>query len=213
MFLSSQQLNASNKALRDRSPSAIIEWVLSLKKKTVVTTHFGPHEAAILHLVHSLAAQTPVIWVDHGYNTEATYRSAEEIAERLQLNLHCYTPRVTRRRREVVFGGVPSIDQTGAHTVFTREVKLEPFSRAFAEHRPQVWLTALRREQTEHRARLDILSVDAGTQCLKVAPFFYYSELDMEQYLVNNDLPLGDDDYNDPTKVLAGRECGLHTSG
>ncbi len=198
-----------NQQLRNQSPDEIISWALSLNKTTIVTTNFGPHEAAILHMSTKQQQDIPVISVDHGYNTEATYRFAENLINRLHLNMHYYTPKVTAKRRETVYGGIPSIDDEEAHDKFTREVKLEPFSRAMQEFQPEVWLTAIRKEQTPFRDSLDIVSKDMTTGVIKVAPLFYWSELDLEEYLVEHDLPI-EEDYHDPTKVLKNRECGLH---
>lgn len=198
-----------NQQLREQSPEDVIRWALSLNKKTIVTTNFGPHEAAILHMASEIDQSLPVICVDHGYNTEATYHFAEGLIKRLKLDMHYYTPKVTAKRRETVYGGIPSIDDVDAHDAFTREVKLEPFSRAMEEFQPEVWLTAIRKEQTPFRDSLDIVTQDITTGVIKVAPMFYWTELDLEEYLVEHDLPI-EEDYNDPTKVLKDRECGLH---
>ena len=203
------ELASINTTLREKTPLDIIQWALDRGQKTIVTTNFGPHEAAILHMVKQVAPAMPVICVDHGYNTEATYRFADALVKRLELNMHYYTPRVTAKRREVIYGGFPSIEDEQAHDDFTREVKLEPFARAMAEFAPEVWLTAIRKEQTPFRDSLDIVTQDAGNPVLKVAPLFYWSELDLEEYLVEHDLPI-EEDYFDPTKVLKDRECGLH---
>ncbi len=202
-------LSDINQVLKTQSPIEIIRWAIERAKRPIVTTNFGPHEAAILHMAVQVKPDIDVICVDTGYNTDATYRFAQNVIERLSLNIHYFSPRVTRQRREVVFGGVPSIDDEKAHDEFTREVKLEPFSRAMSEFNPDVWLTAIRKEQTPFRDSLDIVSRDIATDCLKVAPLFYWSELDLEEYLVENDLPI-EEDYFDPTKVLKNRECGLH---
>ncbi len=202
-------LPAINQQLRHASAQAIIQWALSLQKKTIVTTNFGPHEAAILHLVSQQAPALPVICVDHGYNTEASYRFADTLSKRLALKMHYYTPRVSAKRRQTLYGGIPDIEATHDHDEFTREVKLEPFARAMAEFAPEVWLTAIRKEQTAFRDSLDIVTTDINTGIIKVAPVFYWSELDLEEYLVEHDLPI-EEDYFDPTKVLKDRECGLH---
>jgi phosphoadenosine phosphosulfate reductase len=198
-----------NQQLHDKHPTEIIRWALDLGKKTIVTTNFGPHEAAILHMASEQDEAIPVICVDHGYNTEATYRFADSLIKRLTLDMHYYAPKVTAKRRATVYGGIPSIDDEAAHDEFTREVKLEPFGRAMSEFAPEVWLTAIRKEQTPFRDSLDIVTQDITTGLIKVAPMFYWSELDLEEYLVEHDLPI-EEDYNDPTKVLKDRECGLH---
>ena len=103
--------------------------------------------------------------------------------------------------------GIPEID-TDDHEVFTEQVKLEPFKRALKDHQPDVWFTNLRRDQTEFRKNLDILHLNRQG-ILKVSPFFYFSEFEMELYLKRFDLP-NEKKYFDPTKVSDKRECGLH---
>jgi phosphoadenosine phosphosulfate reductase len=58
-------LDKINAELREQSPQDIIKWALALNKNTIVTTNFGPHEAAILHMVNEQAPEMPVICVDH----------------------------------------------------------------------------------------------------------------------------------------------------
>jgi len=147
--------------------------------------------------------------VDHGYATKATYLFAEKLIGNLKLDTHIYTPKLTSGRREALMDGIPDIDDE-LHKEFTRQVKLEPFRQALEELKPEIWITGIRREQTEFRKSLDIVTEDAGG-VLKVAPVFYWTETDMEGYLYENSLPR-EDDYHDPTKVLENRECGLHTS-
>ena len=207
--MNDNEIADANARLRNSTPQEIIQWAIGLGKKTIVTTNFGPYEAAILHMVTSLAPKIPVICVDTGYNTEATYQFAEKLMRDLKLNVHYYTPRVTARRREVIYGGIPSMDDAEAHSAFTQEVKLEPFARAMSDFSPEVWLTAIRKEQTAFRDSLDIVTVNKADNTLKVAPLFYWKELDLEEYLVENELPI-EEDYFDPTKVLENRECGLH---
>ena len=45
---------------------------------------------------------------------------------------------------------------------------------------------------------------------IKVSPLLNWTYNDMKNYLQKNSLP-DEARYFDPTKVKAGRECGLHT--
>jgi phosphoadenosine phosphosulfate reductase len=203
------QLDALNHEYATRHPQDIIRHALSLPGKAVITTHFGPLEAVILHMTTQVAPDIQVIWVDHGYNTKATYRCAEEIIGRLQLKVDVFTPKVTAARQEAALGGIPNYTEA-THAQFTENFKLEPFRRAMATHAPEIWLTALRKEQTEFRQSLDIFTRDAKG-VLKVAPFFHWTEAQMRAWLSQHELP-NEDSYYDPTKALENRECGLHTS-
>lgn len=191
-------------------PQDIVRRALSLARKPVISTNFRPRSAAFLHLVTRLAPDIPVLWVDTGYNTPATYRYAEEVTRTLGLNLKVYSPLVTSARRHAVLGGVPALDDP-AHGAFTQEVKLEPFERALREHVPDLWLTGIRGEQTEFRRSLGVVS-NGPLGTLRVAPIFAWSAVDLEDYLYEHGLP-DNDDYVDPTKGRDNRECGLQNMG
>ena len=187
----------------------LVEWALGLGKPALCTTNFRPFEAVILHMVSQVQPNIPILWMDSGYNTEATYRFADEVTQRLQLNLQIYLPRRSRAHREAVDGPVPALDDP-RHAAFTEEVKLEPFARALSEAAPQVWFTALRASDTAVRAQMEPVSLNPDG-LIKVAPLLHWSAKDLYQYLVAHDLP-NNFDYFDPTKGEENRECGLHIS-
>jgi phosphoadenosine phosphosulfate reductase len=93
-----------------RNAPALVQWALGLNQPTIVTTNFRPFEAVILHLVTQVQPDVPVVWMDNGYNTEATYRFADEVTRQLKLNLKIYLPRRSRAHREAVEGPTPSLD-------------------------------------------------------------------------------------------------------
>ncbi len=198
-----------NNQFANSSPQDIIRHALSLPGKAVVTTHFGPLEAVILHMASRVKPDLQVLWIDHGYNTKATYRCAEIIIQQLKLNVDVFTPRVSAARQEAALGGIPDYTED-AHKIFTENFKLEPFRRAMTTHKPAIWLTALRKEQTEFRQSLSVFTTD-DKGVLKVAPLLRWSEAQMRAYLAEHSLP-NEDSYYDPTKALENRECGLHTS-
>ncbi|WP_031427401.1 phosphoadenosine phosphosulfate reductase family protein [Flavimarina sp. Hel_I_48] len=206
MKFTQENIKQFNESLRHQNPLDIAIWAIENAEKPVVTTNFRPYEAAILFVSAKAKKDIPVIWCDTGYNTPNTYRHAEEVIQLFDLNVDLYVPRQTAAHRDVVMG-IPGIDDE-RHKLFTQQVKLEPFQRAMAAHKPDVWFTNLRKGQTAHRDNLDILSLSADG-VLKVSPFYYYSDDDLDVFLTENKLP-NEHKYFDPTKVLENRECGLH---
>ena len=203
-------LFAASQPAPNAEPRTIIEWALARARNPVISTNFRPHTAVLLHLVSRVKPDIPVIWVDTGYNTPATYQFVEELAGILGLNLHVYTPKVTAARRAAVFGGVPGLEHP-EHARYTEEVKLEPFERAFRELAPDYWFTGIRADQNSFRKSLGVVSRGA-LGSIKVAPIFNWTEVDLENYLYEHGLP-DNPDYIDPTKVSDDRECGLQHLG
>ncbi|MBL7559143.1 phosphoadenosine phosphosulfate reductase family protein [Olleya sp. YSTF-M6] len=195
-----------NKELSTKTPQQIVEWAISVAKSPVVTTNFRPYEAAILKLISSVKSDIKVIWCDTGYNTPNTYKHAEDVIEKLNLNIKLYVPKQTSAHRDIVLG-IPNIDDP-KHKIFTEQVKLEPFKRAMNEHKPDVWFTNLRKGQTAFRDSINIVSQDKNG-VVKISPFYNWTDKDLDGYLEENNLP-NEFKYFDPTKQLENRECGLH---
>ena len=200
-------IEALNKEFQDASPALIIKKALELAKSPVVTTNFRPYEVAILHAVSRENTAVQVVWCDTGYNTPQTYKHANQLITDLELNVATYVPQQTVAHRNITLG-IPEVD-TPEHDLFTKQVKLEPFKRAMAEHKADVWFTNLRKGQTALRDSLDVFSM-GNDGVLKVSPFYSWSDEDLDGYLKENELP-NEHKYYDPTKALANRECGLHT--
>ncbi len=207
MGFSQESIKRLNRQFKGIPPEEIISWAVKHSAKPVVTTNFRPYEVAILNAVSDVKTDIPVIWCDTGYNTPNTYKHAEELINRLNLNIDLYVPKQTTAHRDSVMG-IPQIEDS-RHVQFTEQVKLEPFRRAMAAHKPDVWFTNLRKGQTALRDSLDILSLSKDG-VLKVSPFYYWSDTQLDAYLKERHLP-NEHNYFDPTKVLENRECGLHT--
>ena len=203
MSLNIEQINSE---LKDKSPIEIITWAIYFAKNPLITTNFRPYEVAILKAVTEVKKDIKVIWCDTGYNTLQTYKHAEEIIKKLNLNVHLYTPKQTVAHRNVVLG-VPSIEDP-KHQLFTEQVKLEPFARAMKEHQPDVWFTNLRKGQTVFRNSIDVVS-QSKDGIVKVSPFYNWTDEQLDAYLVEQKLR-NEFVYFDPTKVESNRECGLH---
>ncbi len=212
--MTAAEITEANEALRDKSPLEVIEWAVGRAKgRAIVSTNFRPYEAVILHLVTRVQQDIPVLWVDHGYNREATYKHAEELKAKLGLNIQAFVPKLTAAHYDAAHGGMPEPTEENEEAIkaFSTVMKLEPFQRGMCELAPTVWLTALRKVQNPNRAELDIVSPDNNFNSLKVSPVFHWSDEQMEAYLAEHDLP-NEWDYFDPAKADEKRECGLHAA-
>jgi phosphoadenosine phosphosulfate reductase len=210
--MTSSDLVRWNTELRAKTPLEIVRWAISQAEgRAIVSTNFRPYEAAILQVAVEAQPEIPVLWVDHGYNRPATYKHAEELKNRFKLNLKSFLPRLTAAHRDAIHGPIPTTDDEAGLKQFSALMKLEPFQRGMKELAPKVWITALRKVQNPNRAGLDIVSHDENFGALKVSPFFYYSDEELDAYLAQHQLP-NEWDYYDPAKADEKRECGLHAA-
>ncbi|NRD21318.1 phosphoadenosine phosphosulfate reductase family protein [Winogradskyella eckloniae] len=195
-----------NKKLRDKTPVEIAEWALKLTDNYIVTTSFGIYSSVLLSTMSQLDKDIRVVWCDTLYNQPTTYEHAEKLIEKYNLNIHKYQSLYTKEEIDATIG-LPSLEDDN-HAVFSEAVKLEPFRRALKEQNPDIWFTNIRVRQTEYRDKKDILSYSKDG-ILKVSPFYYWSNEDLDQYIEERQLAKNNY-YFDPIKALLNRECGIH---
>lgn len=197
-------------------------------EKLVLTTSFGVQSAVMLHLVTSLIPEIPVVFVDTGYLFPETYRFAEALTKRLNLNLKTYTPQQTAAQQEAIYGklweqGIEGLER------YNRINKVEPMNRAVKELAAQAWLSGLRRDQSSSRGNRNV--IEQQNKILKIYPIIEWNDRDIYNYLTENDLPyhplwekgyVSVGDWHSTSKLGEGmtaedtrfgglkRECGLH---
>ncbi|MDT0555797.1 phosphoadenosine phosphosulfate reductase family protein [Patiriisocius hiemis] len=206
MIITKNTIVSFNENLKYESPKEIINFILSIASNPIVTTSFGKYSSSLLYAVTSQKKNVPVVWCDTGYNTEATYKHASRLIQDLKLNVDIFSPQYSTAFINYTLGS-PTYDNP-KHQEFSEVVKLEPFKRALEKYKPDIWFTNIRQKQTEHRSTLDILSF-SETGILKVSPFFYFSDQELEAYCKKHNLPI-EGNYFDPVKAMSHRECGIH---
>jgi phosphoadenosine phosphosulfate reductase len=205
-FHSAADLVDLNGQFRDRKPSEVMQFAIEHAKNPIVFTNFRPLAVAFLHLVTQFKKDIPVIWVDHGFNTPATYRHISQVVKYLDLNLQVYSPKMSAAHYTAVHGPIPELD-TPEHDLFSRIVKLEPFDRAMEDFKPDIWLNGIRHDQNAFREDLHVFTFGSH-DTVRVAPMFHLTKIDVETYISDRELP-DNHDYYDPTKGEEHRECGL----
>jgi phosphoadenosine phosphosulfate reductase len=218
-------------ALVHQGPQAIVRWAKrSFQDDLILSSSFGGESAVMLHLVSRIVPSIRVVFIDTGYLFPETYRFAEDLRQRLELDIRVYAPQLTSARLEAIHGQLWAGDSS-ALSRYQRVTKVEPMQRALDELKPKAWLAGLRRGQTQHRASLS--HVEQQGLYTKVCPILDFTDDDVKRYLKEYDLPyhplyeqgyrsIGDVHSTRPTldgqdaregrKLGDQRECGLHTT-
>jgi phosphoadenosine phosphosulfate reductase len=227
----SLDLSQVNQQLANAEASSIVEWsAKTFSEGLVMSTSFGIQAAVMLHLVTQIIPKIPIIWVDTGYLPLETYKFADSLAARLDLNLQVYQSTMSPARMEAIHGKLWEQDDVEAFNLYDRIRKVEPMQRALKELQATAWLAGLRSKQTDHRESLH--RIDRQDELYKIHPILDWNAKDIYLYLVKYDLPyhpffdkgyvtVGDwhssraltaDDNNDRDTRFRGlkQECGLH---
>ncbi|PNW53720.1 UNVERIFIED_CONTAM: phosphoadenosine phosphosulfate reductase [Euhalothece sp. KZN 001] len=224
-------LDQLNTRFADVDAKHLIQWSAdTFGDGLVMSTSFGIQSALMLHLVTRIIPEIPVIWVDTGYLHPETYRFAQELTERLNLNLKVYQSHLSPARMEALYGKLWEKNDVESLNFYDQIRKVEPMQRALKELGANAWLAGLRRDQTEHRQQLPRLGEQSGIY--KILPILHWHSRDVHRYLVEYDLPyhplfdqgymtVGDwhssrpislDDEHERDTRFQGmkQECGLH---
>ncbi|WP_373693720.1 phosphoadenylyl-sulfate reductase [Limnofasciculus baicalensis] len=181
-------LNLVNQKLTDTDAIAIIKWAVeTFGDGLVMSTSFGIQAAVMLHLVTRILPDIPVIWIDTGYLPPKTYRFAEQLTERLQLNLKVYQSPISPARMEAIYGRLWTENNIEALDRYNQMRKVEPMQRGLREMKATAWLAGLRTQQTDHRKTLR--NVDKQSGIYKVLPILNWTAEDIDDYLTTYDLP------------------------
>ena len=199
-------INFWNYRLRYKQPDEIIKWALLISDNRIVTTSFGIYSEVLLSTMTKHDPTIRVIWCDTLFNNNSTYLHATNLILKYKLNIQRYKANKSKAEIEATLNWNDITDE--AFEEFAILVKIEPFQRALKEHDPEIWFTNIRVRQTEYRDSKDILSYSKNG-ILKVSPFYYWTDKDLDAYILKNDLTKNED-YYDPVKVFKNRECGIH---
>jgi phosphoadenosine phosphosulfate reductase len=198
--------------------------------RLILTTSFGIKSAVMLHLVTRVVPDIPVVFIDTGYLFNETYRFAQELTERLKLNLKTYNPAMSAARMEALYGKIWE-GEAGSkeHERYKLITKVEPMNRAVKELRAKAWLAGLQRDQGSTRDELPV--VVRQNKTTKIYPTIDWDNQTVHRYLKKYSLPyhpLFDQSYvsvgdwhstdklepgmseEDARGGAAKRECGLH---
>ncbi len=224
-------LEILNRCLEGSDPQEVVAWAVeTFGDRLVMSTSFGIQSAALLHMATAVRPEIAVVWVDTGYLPPETYRFADALTRRLDLNLHVAQAELSPARMEALHGRLWEGDDVEALDRYDRIRKVEPMQRALRELGAEAWLAGLRADQTHHRSALPI--VGRQGERYKVLPILRWRTRDVHHYLKTNDLPVHPlfeqgfatvGDWHSSRAVQAGdanerdtrfrglkQECGLH---
>jgi phosphoadenosine phosphosulfate reductase len=187
LSLDTDQIAEHNAWLETQTAEQRVAWALKHgPAEAAMSSSFGAQAAVLLHMVTQQKPDVPVVLIDTGYLFPETYRFADELVERLSLNLQVFRPLVSRAWMEARHGrlweqGLVGIEQ------YNSLRKVEPMKRALKELGVGTWFTGLRRVQATSRANAPVLQ--QREERWKINPIVDWTDRDVWQYMKQHDLP------------------------
>jgi phosphoadenosine phosphosulfate reductase len=152
-------------------------------RKVFTTSSFQSQSLPLLHIISRVGRGIPVYYTNTGFLFPQTIRFAEELAERLSLNVIALRPEVPK---------IKQLDRAGRflyasdpdHCCYLNKVQpLEPLLHEF-----DVWVNGVRRDQSAVRAAM-MEEADAQFGCRRYHPMLEWDSRMVYYYRRNHDLP------------------------
>jgi phosphoadenosine phosphosulfate reductase len=221
---SADELATLNRRLAEQSPAHILRWaVAEFHPQLVLATAFGAEGCCLIHLLADLQPRPRFINLDTGYQFAETLAMRAALHARYGIDVELIQPDTTVAEYEAEHGG-PLYQHRPDQCCHDR--KIIPLRRVLAG--AQAWISAIRKDQTAHRAVADVVQWDAKFGLFKVNPLLTWTKKDVWKLITEQKIPynvLHDQGYESvgcwpctqPGAGRAGRwagsakkECGLH---
>jgi phosphoadenosine phosphosulfate reductase len=228
-LISGVDLDRANLLLANAKPQEILQWAVeTFGSKLTMATAFGPEGCTILHMLAEIDRSVRVFNLDTGYQFVETLELRDRIASRYGIEVEYVRANQSVAHFEAANGG-PIFGKEPDRCCHER--KILPLQTAVEGY--DAWISAIRADQSTHRARADVVGWDAKFGLVKINPLLKWTKRDVWAFVVTNEVPynpLHDQGYpsigchpctkpiNHGEDERAGRwagqaktECGLHS--
>jgi len=219
----------TNNRLARATPREILEWAVErFYPRLTMATAFGAEGCVLLHLLAEIEPRVRVFNLDTGYQFAETLELRERIAARYGIEVELVRADTTVAEYERQHDG-PLYVSNSDQCCYDR--KIVPLRRALVGY--DAWITAIRADQSSHRAGAQVVGEDPKFGLVKINPLLNWTRRDVWAFIVTHNVPynpLHDQGYASigcwpcTRKVSAGgdersgrwagqakTECGLHS--
>ena len=174
------------------SPQELVGWGLQrfTEMPIVLTTSFGMEGCALMDLCSKAIEQNKlpkltVACIDTGFFFPETHQLREKLIERYpNLDFVTWETPVTVEQQSETYGN--QLWKNNPNLCCNIR-KVQPMKENIQHYR--IWITALRRSQTEQRADISVLGWDWRYQLLKFCPLATWTRPDVWNYVQENEVP------------------------
>jgi phosphoadenosine phosphosulfate reductase len=225
---STEEILAANRILQGKTPQEVLRWaVYTFYPRLTMATAFGAEGCCIIHMLAGIEPTVRIFNLETGYQFKETLELRERIKNRYGIEVEYIRPELTVKEYEEEHGG-PLYTIRPDQCCYDRKVL--PLRRAVFGY--DAWISAIRADQTAHRAAAGVVQWDDKFDLVKVNPLLTWTKKDVWAFILKNDIPynpLHDQNYpsigcwpctrpiTDGEDERAGRwagtlkkECGLH---
>lgn len=184
--LTDAELAAVAADLEGKGPRAAIQWAFAQfsPEEIALACSFGAEDVALVAMMTQIRPGARAFYLDTNLLFPETYALIDRIAERYDVTLERYLPKLTVEEQAAQFGdALWSRDPDTCCGIR----KVEPLQRALSGLK--AWITGIRRDQAPTRANAKIVEWDAKFGLVKINPLAPWTDQDVWRYIVDNEVP------------------------
>lgn len=224
------ELHRESLLLESASPEEILRWAVDrYAPKFTMATAFGPEGMVLIHMLARIAPETPIFNLDTGYQFPETLELREEVKRRYGIEVELKRPKTTVQQYEQINQG-PVYTHDPNRCCAERKIGvLKEAARGYL-----AWASAIRRDQSQDRAKAPIVGWDKKFGLVKVSPLANWTKQQVWGLISKENIPYnplhdqgytsigcwpctrsvlpGEDERAGRWSGFAKTECGLHTS-
>ncbi len=171
--------------LENASPQEILRWAVEqFYPKLTMATAFGAEGCCILHMLAEIQPRVRVFNLDTGYQFAETLELRERIYQRYDIEVELIRPEMTVEEYEAEHGG-PLYRIRPDQCCHDR--KILPLRQAVKGY--EAWISAIRRDQTQHRAKASVVQWDAKFNLVKINPLLSWTRNDVWRFVLDHHVP------------------------
>ncbi|WP_126428064.1 phosphoadenylyl-sulfate reductase [Brevibacillus marinus] len=214
--------------LESKRPEEILAWAVeTFGERIVLASSFGAEDVVLIDMLHRVAPQTPIFYLDTNKHFRETYETRDRLAQRYGKAFIQVLPKLTLEEQAERYG-----DELWKRdpNLCCNLRKVEPLGEILSHY--QAWITGIRRDQAPTRANAQKIEWDGKFQLVKFNPLASWTADEVWAYIREHDVPynpLHDQHYpsigcavctrpvrpgEDPRAGrwagFAKTECGLH---
>lgn len=228
LVMSGEEIERVNQELEQASAAEILHWaVKKFGRGLTMATAFGAEGCCIIHLLASIDPGVRIFNLETGYQFQETLELRERLYERYGIAVEFVRAEQTVAEYEAEHGG-PLYRIRPDQCCHDR--KILPLRRAVTGY--TAWISAIRRDQTEHRAGASVVQWDAKFNLVKINPLLKWTRSDVWRMILEHQIPYnplhdvgypsigcwpctasvaeGADERQGRWAGTAKKECGLH---
>src|SRR5260370_3184846 len=172
----------ANEELKDKSPQQILRWAVDrFHPRLTMATAFGAEGCCLIHMLAEIQPAVHIFNLETGYQFPETLELRERIKARYSIEVEFVRPESTVTEYEADHGR-PLYRIRPDQCCHDR--KLLPLRRTLAGREP--WVSAIRRDQTEHRAVAGVVQWDAKFNLVEVNPLLSWAKQQEGAFVAKN---------------------------